>query len=70
MTRIGRPGPNGPGRDFTISTVGSWSCQAQKTETAAAPAVNSTRIHDGSFQTCIDQPVAGVAETSLAEAFL
>jgi hypothetical protein len=29
--------------------------------------VNSTRIHDSVFHTCIDHPEPGVAETSVAE---
>ncbi len=50
-----------------MSTCGGPSCQVQKTETLSAPEVNSTRIHDSVFHTCIDQPAPGVADTSVAE---
>lgn len=49
-----------------ISTSGWWLCQLQNTVTARVPVLNSTRIHDGSFQTRIAQPGSGVAETSVA----
>jgi hypothetical protein len=39
----------------------------QKTDTRSVPEVNSTRIHDSVFHTCIDQPAPGVADTRDAE---
>ncbi len=50
-----------------MSTFGAWSCHVQNTETRSAPEVYSTRIHVGAFHTCIDQPAAGDADTSVAE---
>jgi hypothetical protein len=39
----------------------------QKTDTRSAPEPNSTRIQDGVFHTCIDQPAFGAADTRDAE---
>jgi hypothetical protein len=39
----------------------------QITETLFVPEVNSTLIHVSVFHVCIDQPVPGVAMTSVAD---
>ncbi|TQK98832.1 DNA-binding response OmpR family regulator [Streptomyces puniciscabiei] len=49
-----------------MSTCGGPSCQVHITDTRFVPLLNSTRIHVSVFHTCIDQPVPGVAETSVA----
>ena len=59
--------PGWRGQYVPISTRGGPSCQVQNTDTRSAPALNSTRIQDSVFHTCIDQPAPGAAETRDAE---